>query len=136
MLVADNLGIRPEDILEYELCLYPLEPAATASKNDNEYFQSARIDDLSMAYAGLEALLNTADTATGYTRIVAVFDNEETGSGTKQGAASPVLGRDDATHHGFIRRRTAGTVFPRRSQQFHDICRRRARLASQLQRKV
>lgn len=90
MLVADNLGIRPEDILEYELCLYPLEPAATAG-TDNEYFQSARIDDLSMAYAGLEALLNTADSATGYTRIVAVFDNEETGSGTKQGAASPVL---------------------------------------------
>ena len=86
-----NRGVNQGNpILEYELCLYPLEPAATAG-NDNEYFQSARIDDLSMAYAGLEALLNTADTATGYTRIVAVFDNEETGSGTKQGSASPVL---------------------------------------------
>ena len=89
-LVADKLGIRPEDILEYELCLYPLEPAATAGAS-NEYFQSARIDDLSMAYAGLEAMLSTADNATPYTRVLAIFDNEETGSGTKQGAASPVL---------------------------------------------
>ena len=120
MLVADNLGIRPEDILEYELCLYPPN-RPPPPKNDNEYFQSARIDDLSMAYAGLEALLNTADTATGYTRIVAVFDNEETGSGTKQGAASPVLAE-------MMQRITASfdgepqeQYFPRRSQQFHDI---------------
>lgn len=90
ILIADHLGIRPEDILEYELCLYPLEPASTAGVN-NEYLQSARIDDLSMAYAGLEALLNAADKPADYTRVLAVFDNEETGSGTKQGAASPVL---------------------------------------------
>ena len=90
MLVADNLGIRPEDILEYELCLYPLEPAATAG-NDNEYFQSARIDDLSMAFAGLEALLATANEPCADTRILAVFDNEETGSGTKQGAMAPLI---------------------------------------------
>ncbi len=89
-LVADHLGISPAEILEYELCLYPLEPAATAGAS-NEYFQSARIDDLSMAYAGLEAMLATADLRTDSTRILAVFDNEETGSGTKQGAASPVL---------------------------------------------
>ncbi len=89
-LVADRLGINPDEILEYELCLYPLEPAATSGIH-NEYFQSARIDDLSMAYAGLEAMLNTVDIATPYTRVLAIFDNEETGSGTKQGAASPVL---------------------------------------------
>lgn len=88
-LVASHLGVAPEDIIEYELCLYPLENAATAGIN-NEYFQSARIDDLSMAFAGLEALLkNTEGTAA--TRVLAVFDNEETGSGTKQGAASPIL---------------------------------------------
>lgn len=90
-LVADKLGIMPEEILEYELCLYPLEPASTAGAS-NEYFQSARIDDLSMAYAGLEALLEAADTPDEATRVLAIFDNEETGSGTKQGAASPVLG--------------------------------------------
>ncbi len=55
-----------------------------------EYFQSARIDDLSMAFAGLEALLRAPEKSDA-TRVLAVFDNEETGSGTKTGAASPVL---------------------------------------------
>ena len=89
-LVADNLGINPAEILEYELCLYPFEPASTAGAS-GEYFQSARIDDLSMAFAGLDAMLASADVKADYTRVLAIFDNEETGSGTKQGAASPVL---------------------------------------------
>lgn len=90
MLVALELGIKPEDIIDYELCLYPAEPAGLVGVN-NEYFQSARIDDLSMAYAGLQALLDEHHVSTSATRVLAVFDNEETGSGTKQGAASPVL---------------------------------------------
>ena len=87
-LVAEHLGINPLDILEYELNLYPVEKSAVLGVH-NEFFQSARIDDLSMAYAALEALLAVNDDKA--TRIMAIFDNEETGSGTKQGAASPVL---------------------------------------------
>ena len=79
-----------KDILDYELCLYPLEEPSLAGAN-LEYFQSARIDDLSMAFAGLEAFVDECDNACESTRILALFDNEETGSGTKQGAASPVL---------------------------------------------
>lgn len=90
MMLAKHLGIRPEEILEYELNLYPTEPAALAGMN-NEYFQSGRIDDLSMCFAGLEALLASADKPAPFTRVLALFDNEETGSGTKQGAHSPVL---------------------------------------------
>ena len=78
------------DIIDYELCLYPLEEAELVGAN-LEYFQSARIDDLSMAFAGLEALVAECDSDCEATRILALFDNEETGSGTKQGAASPVL---------------------------------------------
>lgn len=88
-IVAEHLGILPDEILEYELCLYPAEAASVAGVS-GEYFQSARIDDLSMAFAGLEALLSAPENAAA-TRVLAVFDNEETGSGTKQGAASPVL---------------------------------------------
>ena len=87
-LVAEHLGINPLDILEYELNLYPVEKSAVLGVH-NEFFQSARIDDLSMAYAALEALLEVNDDKA--TRVMAIFDNEETGSGTKQGAASPVL---------------------------------------------
>ena len=88
VLVAEHLGIDPLDILEYELNLYPVEKSAVLGVH-NEFFQSARIDDLSVAYAALEALLEVNDDKA--TRVMAIFDNEETGSGTKQGAASPVL---------------------------------------------
>ncbi len=90
LMVAERLGIEPEDILDYEISLYPIEKPAVCGIN-GEYFQSARIDDLSMAFAGLDAMLATCDTSCEDTRVLAVFDNEETGSGTKQGAASSVF---------------------------------------------
>lgn len=82
--------VNPDDILDYELCLYPYESAGLCGMR-NEYLQSARIDDLSMAFCGIAALLADAARPSASTRMVALFDNEETGSGTKQGAASPVL---------------------------------------------
>ena len=89
-MIAKQLQIDTEDILDYELCLYPVEPAGRTGLTGDLY-QSARIDDLSMAFASLRALLDTADIDTEATRVMAVFDNEETGSGTKQGAGSPIL---------------------------------------------
>lgn len=90
-LIADHIGVAPEDIISSELNLYPVAKAALSGVN-GEFLQSARIDDLSMAFCALEALLRTADQSCKATRVMAIFDNEETGSATKQGAASPVLG--------------------------------------------
>lgn len=90
MTLAAELGITPADILDYELCLYPVEKASVCGVN-GEYFQSGRIDDLSMAFAGLEAMIQEGSVESENTRVLAIFDNEETGSGTKQGAHSPVL---------------------------------------------
>lgn len=87
--LARQLGVDRADLLDYDLSLYTLEGASLVGI-DGEFLSSGRIDDLSMAHAALTALLNTAG-ATGPTRVMAIFDNEETGSGTKQGAASPVL---------------------------------------------
>ena len=89
-LIATHFDISADEILDYELCLYPLDKAKYIGENDS-LFQSGRIDDLSMAFASLRALLDAADTPCEATRVMAVFDNEETGSGTKQGAGSPVL---------------------------------------------
>lgn len=83
-------NVVPEDILDYELCLYPVQQPELVGVHD-EYIQSARIDDLSMAFCGLFSLLETCGSPCESTRVVALFDNEETGSGTKQGAHSPVL---------------------------------------------
>lgn len=86
-LVAEHLCVKPEEILDYELCLYPAEPAGVCGV-DGKYYQSARIDDLSMAFAALDALLEECDRPCEATRMIMIFDNEETGSATKQGAAS------------------------------------------------
>ncbi|MDE6787147.1 MAG: M18 family aminopeptidase, partial [Muribaculaceae bacterium] len=51
-LVAEHLGIQPEEIIDYELNLYPAQEAQLIGTNQ-EYFQSGRIDDLSMAFASL-----------------------------------------------------------------------------------
>lgn len=82
--------ISASDILDYELSMYPVEKTSLVGLGGT-MLQSGRIDDLSMAYTALYALLDSADASCDATRIVALFDNEETGSGTKQGAASPVL---------------------------------------------
>lgn len=89
-LVAWELGIEADDIIDCDLSLYDTTKACTLGVND-EFITSGRLDDLSMVHAALTALLRTADEAQAQTRVMAIFDNEETGSGTKQGAASPVL---------------------------------------------
>lgn len=88
-LVADALGCKVEDILDFDLSLYDTTPACLVGMND-EFVTSGRLDDLSMVHAALTALTGSEGDC-GQTRVMAIFDNEETGSGTKQGAASPVL---------------------------------------------
>lgn len=87
-LVAEELGVNADDILDFDLSLFDTTPACRLGI-DNEFITSGRIDDLSMAHAALTALIESSDSS--MTRIMAIFDNEETGSGTKQGAASPLL---------------------------------------------
>ena len=87
-LVATELGVEPDEIIDFDLSLFDTTPACLVGYR-NEFITSGRLDDLSMAHAAMTALLESEDNA--MTRVMAIFDNEETGSGTKQGAASPVL---------------------------------------------
>lgn len=77
-----------KDVLDFDLYLADATPACTFGVH-NEFISSGRLDDLSMCYAGLEALIASDTTDT--TQVLALFDNEETGSQTKQGAGSPFL---------------------------------------------
>ena len=81
-------NVKKEDILDFDLYLADATPACTFGIH-NEFISSGRLDDLSMCYAGLEAMLSAE--VRDYTQVLAIFDNEETGSQTKQGAASPFL---------------------------------------------
>lgn len=80
--------VTRDELLDFDLYLTDATPACTFGAH-NELISSGRLDDLSMCFAGLEALCATRPGET--TQVLAIFDNEETGSQTKQGAGSPFL---------------------------------------------
>lgn len=87
-LVADELQVEMGDIIDFDLLVYNTDKATTFGLN-NEFISAGRLDDLSMVHAAIEAIIDVKDENA--TCVAAIFDNEETGSGTKQGAGSPVL---------------------------------------------
>ncbi len=87
-VITEELNINKNDILDFDLYLADATPACTFGAHD-EFISSGRLDDLSMCWAGLEAMIASDTTDT--TQVLALFDNEETGSQTKQGAGSPFL---------------------------------------------
>jgi len=85
-LLAEQLNVEPEKILDFDLKLYEYEKGSIIGIN-SDFISSSRIDDLSMVHAGIDALFSSETGKS--TNVVVCFDNEEVGSGTKQGAASP-----------------------------------------------
>lgn len=88
-IIADELGVDKGEIIDFDMSLYDTTEANLGGLN-NEFISCGRLDDLLMVHAAASALLDTVESQR-MTRVMAIFDNEETGSGTKQGAASPVL---------------------------------------------
>lgn len=87
-LIAENAGVAVEDILGQDLYLYVRDGGRLVGAN-KEFILSPKLDDLQSAYASMEAFCNV-DPAE-YINVLAVFDNEEVGSGTMQGADSTLL---------------------------------------------
>ena len=87
-LVAEEAGVKEEDILGHDLFLYVREPGKTIGLQD-EFVLSPRLDDLQCTYASMKAFVESKPCE--YVNVCAVFDNEEVGSGTKQGADSTFL---------------------------------------------
>ena len=89
--LAELAGISAEDILSYELSTYPWEQGCTLGLAE-DLVSSPRLDNLTSVWACLEGLVDaTKDGVPDGVRLVALFDNEEVGSRTKQGAGSAVL---------------------------------------------
>ena len=89
-VITTELNIRQKDILDFDLYLADATPACTFGVHD-EFISSGRLDDLSMCWAGVEAMAANCAEVPETTNVLALFDNEETGSQTKQGAGSPFL---------------------------------------------
>ena len=87
-LLAQTLNVSTEDILDADLYLYPYEKSMCVGLND-DFISAPRLDDLSMVYSGLEAILH--NTSKKGISMFVCYDNEEIGSHTKQGADSPFL---------------------------------------------
>ena len=87
-LIAEELQVSEEQILGSDLFLYVREKATVWGCNE-EFISCGRLDDQQCVYGILKGLL-TAKNARSI-GVAAFFDNEEVGSGTKQGAASTFL---------------------------------------------
>ena len=85
-MIAKESGVEKEDILSYDLFLYNRMRGTTLGINE-EFVAAPKLDDLECAYSSIEGMLN-AKLSEDYVTVCAVFDNEEVGSGTKQGAGS------------------------------------------------
>lgn len=87
-LLGDELGVKPEQIYGSDIYLYNrMEPTIWGVKE--EFMSSGRLDDLQCAFTSLKAFTQSHNEHA--INVFACFDNEEVGSGTKQGASSTFL---------------------------------------------
>ena len=86
--IAKAAGVKVSEVIGSDLFLYNrVKPTVWGA--GKEYISSSRLDDQECVYTTFEAFLNAKSTS--HTLVHCVFDNEEVGSGTKQGAASTFL---------------------------------------------
>ncbi len=86
--ISKQLKCNKEDILDFDLYVYNCEEATTIGM-DEEFLSSPRIDNLTSCHAALSGLINGRRESG--VNIIALYDNEEIGSRTKQGADSMLL---------------------------------------------
>ncbi len=90
-LLAGECGADPADILDFDLYVYNAEEGCLLGA-ENEFISSPRLDNLTSCYACLHAVAASSEMAEGSNRlnVIALYDNEEIGSRTKQGADSMI----------------------------------------------
>ena len=97
-VVAECAGVNDDEILSHDMFLYAREEPVSWGA-ENEFLSSPRLDDLECAYCTLIGFLNglksqlseSKSEAESQIAVYCVFDNEEVGSSTMQGANSSFL---------------------------------------------
>lgn len=87
-MIAETAGVEPEKIKGADLFLYNRTPG-TVWGAENEFISAPRLDDLQCAFSSMKGFLNSRSSKS--VSVFCVMDNEEVGSGTKQGAGSTFL---------------------------------------------
>ncbi|KAG0689517.1 hypothetical protein C6P40_004895 [Pichia californica] len=93
-LIAEQLSIKPTQIEDFELVLFDTQPSCIGGLS-NEFIFSPRLDNQVTCYSAIEALINSSsngrlDSCTGI-NLISLFDHEEIGSLSAQGADSSFL---------------------------------------------
>ena len=88
-LIAESVGVKNEDIVAEDIFVYNREDGRIVGAED-ELILSPRLDDLACVYSSTRAFLDSENDENSVP-VLAIFDNEEVGSETKQGAASTFL---------------------------------------------
>ena len=86
--IAEAAGVEKDEILGHDLFLYNRQEGSIWGASE-EFISSGRLDDLQCAFASLQGFLSGEKKDC--MAVHCVLDNEEVGSGTKQGAASTFL---------------------------------------------
>eukprot|EP00252_Welwitschia_mirabilis_P024030 TRINITY_DN6971_c0_g1_i1.p1 TRINITY_DN6971_c0_g1~~TRINITY_DN6971_c0_g1_i1.p1 ORF type:complete len:485 (-),score=85.26 TRINITY_DN6971_c0_g1_i1:108-1562(-) len=94
-LIADKLHCKAEEICDFELQLYDTQPSSTGGIA-KEFIFSGRLDNLCMSFCALKGLIDSTASDESLcdeigVRMISLFDHEEVGSDSAQGAGSPVL---------------------------------------------
>ncbi len=89
-LLAAEAGVAAEDILAHDLVLCTRQKAERVGV-DGELFMSGRIDDLECAYTTLQGFLAGEGAEEGRADVWCMFDNEEVGSSSRQGAQGTLM---------------------------------------------
>jgi len=135
--IANKLGIRVDEIADFELNLYDTQPASLGGIQ-KEFIYSPRLDNLATVFAGLEGLIDytaattTATAADGDSThhesssdiaMAVFFDHEEVGSVSAQGAGSTVMSHA-------VERISTGLNGGVTNPDFHGACLRRSFILS------
>lgn len=88
--LAGEVQCNPEDIISFEMTLYPYEEGCTVGLYD-EFVSAPRLDNLTSCKACLDGIIAAKEEDVDGIRTIVLFDNEEVGSRTKQGGASMIL---------------------------------------------
>ncbi|XVF54654.1 hypothetical protein PTKIN_Ptkin05aG0198700 [Pterospermum kingtungense] len=94
-MIANKLGCQPDQICDFELQVCDTQPSIVAGAT-KEFIFSGRLDNLCMSFCSLKALIDATSSVSDLenesgVRMVALFDHEEVGSKSAQGAGSPAM---------------------------------------------